>query len=497
MATISLLLTATDKASPVMKKLGDNAKKIGAGLAAGAAVAGAAAIAFGIDSVKAYAESEQAQAKLADAFARFPKLADTNLSSLQKLNSELAKKTRFDDDATAAAQATLAQYELTGEQLKRITPLLQDYAAKTGKDLPSAAEDLGKAMLGQGRALKDVGIDFQDTGTLAGNFDQIMAGLSEKVGGFAAVDAETAAGKLEILRNRFGEVQEKIGAALIPALDGLVDWLNGDGMVVIEGLGDWIAEEAIPNTAEFVDWVIKWKDELGLVAGAIGVATAAQWLLNAAMLANPWGIVIAAIVAASAWIIHVMSNFEEFRLGVIDAAAVVGQGLIGIARGFNGFVEDLVNNMIAGINTVIRAINGVLSGVGLPSIGLIGRFEMDQSGLDAMARNFQKNRTSGVFGGGGGRRMAALAEGGTVMSATIALIGEGAEPEGVIPLSKFPDMVKAAGYGGHGDTAPADPPIVNVTFSGDTAWLKRFVKVEIEHADKESVMTSKRGYQRR
>jgi len=522
MATIKLLLTANDKASPVMKKLGDSAKRLGAGMAAAGAVAGAAAIAFGIDSVKAYAESEQAQAKLSDAFARFPKLADTNLTSLQKLNSELAKKTRFDDDATAAAQATLAQYELTGDQLKRITPLLQDYAAKTGKDLPSAAEDLGKAMLGQGRALKDVGIDFQDTGTLAGNFDQIMQGLSEKVGGFAAVDAETAAGKLEILRNRFGEVQEKIGGALMPALDGLVEWLNGDGMVAIEGLSVWLAEDAIPGFQDLVAWVIEYKDILGPAAGALGVLTGAQWLLNAAMAANPVGIVIMGLAAIIALGTLIYTNWNDVTKIVYSTTGWVVKGLMGIALGAAAGIESVINALLGGIARVAQMVNPILKLIGLPTINLPTSVKFTDS-LANLAAGFgsqldyaskfgieglQSIRGGGTSGGGdssrrsstslrGARRMPALADGAAVMSATIALIGEGPEPEGVVPLSKFPDMVKAAGYGGPGDPATAEPPTVNVTFSGDASWLKRFVKVEIEHADKESVMTSKRGYQRR
>lgn len=460
MATISLLLTAVDKASPVMKGLGDSAKKIGAGLAAAGAVAGAAAISFGIDSVKAYAESEKAQAKLSDAFARFPKLADTNLEAMQKLNAELAKKTRFDDDATSAAQAQLAQYELTGEQILRLTPLLQDYAAKTGKDLVSASEDLGKAMLGQGRALKDVGIDFEDTGTVAGNFDQIMQGLSEKVGGFAAVDAETASGKLEILRNRFGEVQEKIGLALMPALDGIVTWLNGEGMETVEGLSGWIAEKAIPGFQGLVEWSIKWKDELGLVAGAIGIATGAQWLLNAAMLANPIGIVIAALVVAAAWIIHVMNNFEDMRVMMLTAAGNVAVWFLKMARGFNGMVGDLVNGLLNLIRPVVEAVNPLREFFNLGKI-TVPKFVTDNSFIDRAIANAQAIAGSATSGGGGaGGKMTAFAEGGAVTSATIALIGEGSEPEGVVPLSKFPEMVKAAGYGGDG--AGGDTYIVEI-----------------------------------
>jgi hypothetical protein len=101
--------------------------------------AGAALLQFGKDSIAAFAESEEAQGRLEDAFARFPALADTNIGKLQDLNTALATKTKFDDDATASGQAVLAQFGLTGAQLEELTPLLQDFAAKTGQDLPGAA----------------------------------------------------------------------------------------------------------------------------------------------------------------------------------------------------------------------------------------------------------------------------------------------------------------------------------------------------------------------
>ena len=37
------------------------------------------------------------------------------------------------------------------------------------------------------------------------------------------------------MRNRFGEVQEKIGEALMPKLMELMEWIEGDGGAAIDG----------------------------------------------------------------------------------------------------------------------------------------------------------------------------------------------------------------------------------------------------------------------
>lgn len=210
--------------------------------AVGAAIAAAFAvtriISFAKTTVSEFAVAEAAQAKLSDAFSRFPALADANADALRELNRELAKKTRFDDDALASGQAILAQYGLTEQQLRDITPLLADYAAKTGKDVTDAALDLGKAFLGSGRALKLIGVDFVDTGTVAGNFAQVMAALSSQVGGFAEKEGQTLAGQLEILKNAFGEVKESVGSLFAPAVGLLAKTINDSLLPVLQILVD-------------------------------------------------------------------------------------------------------------------------------------------------------------------------------------------------------------------------------------------------------------------
>lgn len=187
------------------------------------AAAAAAVVRFGVQSVKAYADAEKAQSRLSEAYRKFPKLADANIASLRALNGELQKKTRFDDDATAAAQANLAMYDLTGQQIATLTPLVQDLASAMGTDVTDAAGSLGKAFLGNARALKAVGIDFKATGDRAKDFDAIMAALTAKVGGFAESEGKTAAGQLAIMNNAVGELQESVGQALIPALTQMVN----------------------------------------------------------------------------------------------------------------------------------------------------------------------------------------------------------------------------------------------------------------------------------
>lgn len=324
-----------------------------AGLVAG----GAAAVKFGIDSVKAYTEAETAQNKLTASYKKFPKMADVPLSKLKELNSTLAKKTKFDDDATASGQAVLAQFGLTGKQIAKLTPLLQDYAARTGKDLPTAAKDLGKSVMGQGRALKNIGLNFEDTGSKADNLKQLIGGLREKVGGFASKEGKTAAGRSEILKNQFGELQETVGGALMPTLQRLVGvlltvvgWIdrNRGATIAIAGsiVGLMVTVKAI--TFAMKAWVAVTKicnalllgtrlQLIGLavvqktVAVATKIGAAAQWLFNAALRANPIGIVITAVTALVAGLVWFFTKTKVGQAIVRAAWAAIQAAIKGVA----------------------------------------------------------------------------------------------------------------------------------------------------------------------
>ena len=157
---------------------------------------------FGKTSVEAYEKAETNTAKYEDALKRIPGASDAVTASLVEQAKALAQTTIYSAGTTKAAQAILSQYGLNGDQLKELTPLVQDYAAKTGQDLPTAAGAVGKALLGQGRALKGVGINFKDTKSLAGNFAEITDGLKTKVGGLAEQMGGTSAGKMQIMQNK-------------------------------------------------------------------------------------------------------------------------------------------------------------------------------------------------------------------------------------------------------------------------------------------------------
>ena len=140
---LKFIIGAVDNASATLAKVGKETEKLGAATAkmnaASRLVGAGAIIAFGAASVKAYAEAEAQQVKLQEAYRKFPALASVNISSMRALNDAIQAKTGTDNDDLAAAEAKLAMYNLTGEQIQKLIPIVNDYAVANGIGVTEAA----------------------------------------------------------------------------------------------------------------------------------------------------------------------------------------------------------------------------------------------------------------------------------------------------------------------------------------------------------------------
>ena len=396
--TIRMVLVGEDKsAAKALKGVGDEADKaegrlkgLGTGGALALAGAATAVAAFGASSVGAYRDAAKSQRELEDAYARFPATADVSIEKMRELNSAIQEKTGADADDLASSQAVMAQYGLTGQQLADLTPLLDDYAVKTGKDLPSAAEDLGKAMLGQGRALKDVGIDFADTGSVAGNFDQVMAGLRTQVGGFAESEVGSAEGALRKLNTEFGDVQEEVGAQLLPVLIELSGALL-DVIGYVKENADWLGPLVVVlGTAAAAYAAISvagglYTAYMAASAAATGGLTVAQWALNAALSANPVGLVVIAIAALVAGLIVAYNESETFRNIVDGAFRAVGDAGAWL---WNNALMPALKAILGGFAWVTDGLANMLDALGkIPGFGWAADAADKLRGLAEKARS--------------------------------------------------------------------------------------------------------------
>lgn len=187
------------------------------GVAAFAALA-VAAVKFAVDAIAAAREHEQALVQLENAI-------DGDTSALIAQASALQMVTGFSDEAIMSADTILSKFELTTNQMMELNPLLLDYARYSGFEATQAALNLGKALLGNAKATKSLGINFKATGNTTKDLNTLMGLLEEKVGGVSEAFASTSEGRAAILNEKMDEIKETVGAGLIPVIVALQDIL--------------------------------------------------------------------------------------------------------------------------------------------------------------------------------------------------------------------------------------------------------------------------------
>ena len=351
-----------------------------------AAALGGLAIALG-DATRAAMEDQQEQAALA--------------LTLQNVTGAGAKQTaQIEDQISAMSRASGiadTEYRKSLEALVRGTKdvdlamkdmnLVMDISTALQTDSATVADALAKAYQGNFKALRSLSPEMSTMIKEGASLDEIMNVLGGTFGGATAKNAETAAGKMAILKNSIGETKESIGAALLPVLEAVLPVLN-----------------------KFAAWAQDNPQAFLAIAAAIGLVAAAIVATNIAMALNPFTLIAAGVALLVAALVVAYNKFEWFKTGV-DA----------IINGILGAFESVVNGAIMMVNGIIRAYNAIpiapnintIAHVNLPSIG-------GNSATQAASR----------------MNLPRMAEGGIVSSPTLALIGE-AGPEAVVPLDRM------------------------------------------------------------
>ena len=163
----------------------------------------------------------------------------------------------------------------------------------------------------------------------------------------------------------------EIGAAALPVLEPLLGWLVQFAPVLGPIALGFAAVAA-------VTWAVgaaqaAYTAALVIGRGAIMAAQGAQWLWNAAMSANPIGLVIALILALAAGVMWAYENVEWFRNGVdaMGAAAVaVWETLVGWVETVIGWLDNLLEP-IGGISGALDIVGSTATRVFDGMVGAI------------------------------------------------------------------------------------------------------------------------------
>jgi biotin operon repressor len=149
--------------------------------------------------------------------------SSATVEGLQQLGSEIQKLTGFDDDLVVSLGGTLAKFGVAGDQIPAAVRSIADAAAGTGQSMEEIGDTVGKALLGQTRGLRQLGIEFKSTGNKARDLANIEEQLNQRFGGAGAARRQTLAGAFDALQNATGNFFAAVGRILGP---GMIKLLN-------------------------------------------------------------------------------------------------------------------------------------------------------------------------------------------------------------------------------------------------------------------------------
>ena len=322
------LATANGDVEDSSSKLGEFSKKAGLAFAAAAAAAGAYAIKLAVDGVKAAIEDEAAQVRLATALKNATGATDDMIKSVEQqiLKQSLATGVADDKLRPALQRLSLSTNDVTKAQ--DLLTLALDISQATGKGLDAVANSLGKAYDGNTAALGKLGIGLSAAELKTMTFTEVQGKLTDLFGGAAAANAETFAGRLQILKVTFDEAKESVGAKLLP---------------IIQKLVEFVVNEVVPALGKFADFFKPITE--AIAANKEEFATFIAFIQK--------------------YVVPVLVNVLG---GAFKVVGEIAGGIINVIGAVIGGLNSLIAGAVAGINALIRVYNSIPF---LPNVGLI------------------------------------------------------------------------------------------------------------------------------
>ena len=362
-AEFKKLETSTEKASFALKKA----------FLPAVAVLGGLAFA-GFKAAEAAAQDELEQAKLAQTLEKVVGASSATVASTEEMIKSMSRASGTAD--TELRQALQKLVVGTGDLTKaqKGLSLAQDIATATNMPLISAAQALSMAYNGNYRALQRLSPEIKELVREGATAEEVFNKLNSTFGGATANAADTAAGKMKILKNNVAEFQESLGAALLPVLEKATSVLTAVFGFMEDNTGVVLALAAAIGLLATGIVVFNIAMSVGTVVMQAFGKSAIEAQVAMAPIALTVGLIVVAFIAVAAAAIYAYTHFESFR-NVVNTVLNFVIGLIEAM--INGFIR-YVNTILTVINAMIRVAN--FFGANLKTIGKIGEVQLGRVG---------------------------------------------------------------------------------------------------------------------
>jgi hypothetical protein len=227
--TARIITQYSDKGSKAaardINKLGKSfdkfAGKVGKAFGLAAAASAAFAVKIGVDSVKAAIADEKSQALLANSLKNTTGATDAAIAATETYIDQIQRAFGVVDDELRPALGKLASVTGSITDAQKLLGLALDISAGGSVDLGSATNAVTKALQGNYKALRNLGVPITDAMIKAKDLNAILAVTAETFGGAAATRANTFEFRMIRLNIAFDEAKETLGTALLPVLEDL------------------------------------------------------------------------------------------------------------------------------------------------------------------------------------------------------------------------------------------------------------------------------------
>ena len=270
------------------------------------------------EATKAAIEDRKSQELLALAMLNTGKATEKNVAAAEQSIAKMQIQAGIADDRLRPAYQKL--FIATGD-VTRSNELMQialDASAATGKDLDTVTQAMAKSLAGNDAALAKLIPSLKDSKDPITEMGNAFKGASTEA---ANLDPYQ---RMQII---FGEIQEKLGTALLPILDDFAAWMSSPpGQKQLKEIAD-AAHSLLTELAGVGKWVIANKNWLLPLAAGLGVFKATIDGINSVKLA------IEGVTAA-------VGIFKAATAGTFLASlGIVGVGAAGSAVG--GYQQGL------------------------------------------------------------------------------------------------------------------------------------------------------------
>lgn len=340
------------------------------------AAIGAAALAYGVVAVKAAAQDQQAAATLAQTLKNTTGARQDDIDSVEDWIGKLTLASGVADDKLRPALGNLLRATGDAAKSQELLQVAMDASAATGKDLETVTLAMGRAAQGNVGGLSRLGIATKDAGGKALSATEVFATMADQFGGSQAAKTKSAAGQMQVMQNALDEATESVGYGLLPIMTTLATFLAENLLPPLRSVTDWMSQNS--NATKVLGGVL-----LVCAAGILAVSaatriaatvsaawkaatiatTAVQWLLNAALTANPIGIVVLAIAALVGALVLLYQKNETVR-AIIDAVwGAIKTAISAVVGWFQDTAWPIIKTVAGYIGAYYRWLWGVISNV--------------------------------------------------------------------------------------------------------------------------------------